>query len=180
MRILLLSTAFSGLTQRFYTELNDAGYIVSVELHHGNIPQLLEGVGLFKPDLIICPFLTQKIPAEIYENYKCLIVHPGIEGDRGASSLDWAIQNNEAEWGVTLLEAQEEMDMGDIWAKKTFPMRNTTKSSLFNREVAQGAVDCLWEVLTYFDSPNFRPTPLDYGNPKVKGRLQPTMKQTRP
>jgi len=177
LRILLLSSAFSGLTQRFYTELSDAGYIISVELHHGNVPQLMEGVGLFKPDLIICPFLTQKIPAEIYENYKCLIVHPGIEGDRGPSSLDWAIQNNEAEWGVTLLEAQEEMDMGDIWAKKTFPMRNTTKSSLFNREVTQGAVDCLWEVLTYFDAPDFKPTALDYNNSTVKGQLQPMMKQ---
>jgi len=177
MRILLLSSAFSGLTQRFYTELDDAGYVVSVELHHGNIPQLLEGVELFKPDLIICPFLTQKIPAEIYENYKCLIIHPGIVGDRGASSLDWAIQNGETEWGVTLLEAQEEMDMGDIWAKKTFPMRNTTKSSLFNREVTQAAVDCLWEALTYFDAPDFKPTPLDYNNPKVKGQLQPPMKQ---
>jgi len=177
MRILLLSSAFSGLTQRFYTELNDAGYIVSVELHHGNIPQLLEGVGLFKPDLIICPFLTQKIPAEIYEHYKCLIVHPGIVGDRGPSSLDWAIQNNETEWGVTLLEAQEEMDMGDIWAKKTFPMRHTTKSSLFNREVTQGAIDCLWEVLTYFDAPDFKPIGLDYNNPKVKGQLRPMMKQ---
>jgi len=177
MRILLLSSAFSGLTQRFYTELNDAGYIVSVELHHGNIPQLMEGVGLFKPDLIICPFLTQKIPAEIYEHYKCLIVHPGIVGDRGPSSLDWAIQNNETEWGVTLLEAQEEMDMGDIWAKKTFPMRHTTKSSLFNREVTQGAIDCLWEVLTYFDAPDFKPTGLDYNNPKVKGQLRPMMKQ---
>lgn len=177
MRILLLSSAFSGLTQRFYTELDDAGYVVSVELHHGNIPELLEGVGLFKPDLIICPFLTQKIPAEIYEHYKCLIVHPGIEGDRGASSLDWAIQNGATEWGVTLLEAQEEMDMGDIWAKKTFPMRNATKSSLFNREVTQCAVDCLWEVLSYFDAPDFKPIPLDYNNPRVKGRLQPTMKQ---
>ena len=177
MKILLLSSAFSGLTQRFYTELNDAGYIVSVELHHGDIPQLLEGVGLFKPDLIICPFLTQKIPVEIYDNYKCLVVHPGIEGDRGPSSLDWAIQNNEAEWGVTLLEAQEEMDMGDIWATKTFPMRNTTKSSLFNREVTQGAVDCLWDVLTYFDAPDFKPSALDYNNPKVKGQLQPMMKQ---
>jgi len=177
MRILLLSSAFSGLTQRFYTELDDAGYIVSVELHHGNIPVLLEGVGLFKPDLIICPFLTQKIPAEIYDNYKCLIVHPGIEGDRGASSLDWAIQNGATEWGVTLLEAQEEMDMGDIWAKKIFPMRNTTKSSLFNREVTQGAVDCLWEALTYFDAPDFKPRALGYNNPKVKGELQPTMKQ---
>jgi putative two-component system hydrogenase maturation factor HypX/HoxX len=177
MKILLLSSAFSGLTQQFYTELNDAGYIVSVELHHGDIPQLLVGVGLFKPDLIICPFLTQKIPVEIYEHYKCLVIHPGIEGDRGPSSLDWAIQNNESEWGVTLLEAQEEMDMGDIWAKKTFPMRNTNKSSLFNREVTQAAVDCLWEVLTYFDAPDFKPSVLDYNNPKVKGQLQPMMKQ---
>lgn len=176
-KILLLSSAFSGLTQRFFTELDDAGYVVSVELHHGNIPQLMEGVGLFKPDLIICPFLTQKIPVEIYDHYKCLVVHPGIVGDRGPSSLDWAIQNNETEWGVTLLEAQEEMDMGDIWAKKTFPMRNTTKSSLFNREVTQAAVDCLWEVLTYFDAPDFKPSPLDYKNPKVKGQLQPMMKQ---
>ncbi len=178
MRILLLSSAFSGLTQRFYTELDDAGYIVSVELHHGNIPLLLAGVSLFKPDLIICPFLTQKIPAEIYEHYKCLIVHPGIVGDRGASSLDWAIQKGATEWGVTLLEAQEEMDMGDIWAKRTFPMRNTTKSSLFNREVTQGAVECLWEALAYFDAPDFKPIALDYNNPKVTGQLQPTMKQT--
>jgi len=178
MRILLMSTAFSGLTQRFYTELNDARYVVSVELHHGNIPQLLEGVGLFNPDLIICPFLTKKIPAEIYENYKCLVVHPGIVGDRGASSLDWAIQKSEPEWGVTLLEAQKEMDMGDIWAKKTFPMRNTTKSSLFNREVTQAAVDCLWEVLSYFDAPTFKPSALDYNNPMVTGQLNPTMKQT--
>jgi putative two-component system protein, hydrogenase maturation factor HypX/HoxX len=83
MRILLISSAFSGLTQRFYTELEDAGYIVSVELHLGDIAQLLEGVALFKPDLILCPFLTKRLPQEIYENYKCLIVHPGIKGDRG-------------------------------------------------------------------------------------------------
>lgn len=177
MRVLLLSSAFSGLTQRFYTELNDAGYMVSFELHYGNIPQLLEGVDLFKPYLIICPFLTQKIPAALYENYKCLVVHPGIVGDRGPSSLDWAIQTGATEWGVTLLEAQEEMDMGDIWATKNFPMRNTTKSSLFNREVTQAAVDCLWEVLTYFNAPDFKPIALDYNNPKVKGQLQPMMKQ---
>lgn len=75
------------------------------------------------------------------------------------------------------MEAQEEMDMGDIWATKTFPMRNASKSSLFNREVTQGAVDCLWEALSYFDAPDFKPVPLDYNKPKVKGKLQPTMKQ---
>lgn len=157
MRILLISSAFSGLTQRFYTELEDAGYTVSVELYKGDVDDLLVGVLLFKPDLILCPFLTRRLPKDIYENYKCLIVHPGIKGDRGASSLDWAIQNGESEWGVSLLEAAEEMDAGAIWANKTFPMRQATKSSIFYREVTQAAVDCLWEVLTYFDAPDFKP-----------------------
>jgi putative two-component system hydrogenase maturation factor HypX/HoxX len=176
MRILLISSAFSGLTQRFYTELDDAGYIVSVELHLGDMAQLIEGVALFKPDLIICPFLTRKIPPEIYEHHTCLIVHPGIKGDRGASSLDWAIQTGESEWGVSLLEAREEMDTGDIWVNKTFKMRATTKSSLFYREVTQAAVDCLWEALTYFHAPDFRPQALSE-HPEFKGQLQPTMKQ---
>jgi len=177
MRILLISTAFSGLTQRFYTELDDAGFLVSVELHSGDIAQLREGVSLFKPDLILCPFLTRRLPKEIYENYKCLIVHPGIKGDRGPSSLDWAIQNDEPEWGVSLLEAAEEMDAGAIWANKTFPMRKATKSSLFYREVTQAAVDCLWEVLTYFDAPDFKPEVQDTNKPDYKGKLQPLMKQ---
>jgi putative two-component system hydrogenase maturation factor HypX/HoxX len=177
MRILLISSAFSGLTQRFYTELDDAGYIVSVELHLGDVAQLIEGVALFKPDLIICPFLTRKIPPEIYENHTCLIVHPGIKGDRGASSLDWAIQTGEQEWGVSLLEAREEMDAGDIWVNKTFAVRTTTKSSWFYREVTQAAVDCLWEALTYFHAPDFRPQALN-DHPEFKGKLQPNMKQT--
>jgi len=178
MRILLISTAFSGLTQRFYTELEDAGYMVSVELHSGDMAQLVEGVSLFKPDLILCPFLTKRLPKEIYQNYKCLIVHPGIQGDRGPSSLDWAIQNGEPEWGVSLLEAAEEMDAGDIWANKTFLMRQATKSSLFYREVTQAAVDCLWEVLTYFDAPDFKPEVQDYSKLEYKGKLQPSIKQS--
>jgi putative two-component system hydrogenase maturation factor HypX/HoxX len=177
MRILLISSAFSGLTQRFYTELEDAGYLVSVELHSGDIAQLLDGVSLFKPDLILCPFLTRRLPKEIYENYKCLIVHPGIKGDRGPSSLDWAIQNGESEWGVSLLEAAEEMDAGNIWSHKTFPMRQATKSSLFYREVTQAAVDCLWEVLAYFNAPDFKPESQDYSKPDYKGKLQLLIKQ---
>ncbi len=177
MRVLLISSAFSGLTQRFFTELNDAGYCVSVELHQGDILHLLKGVALFKPDLIISPFLTRRIPKGLYEKYRCLIVHPGVKGDRGPSSLDWAIQNGESEWGVTLLEARAEMDTGDIWAAKTFPMRVATKSSLFNREVTQAAIDCLWEALTYIDTPDFQPEPLNYNKADVKGKLRPLMTQ---
>jgi len=178
MRILLISSAFSGLTQRFYTELEDAGFLVSVELHSGDFAQLIEGVSLFKPDLILCPFLTKYLPKEIFQNYKCLIVHPGIKGDRGPSSLDWAIQNGEPEWGVSLLEAADEMDAGDIWANKTFPMRQASKSSLFYREVTQAAVDCLWEALSYFNAPDFKPEVQDYSRPDYKGKVLPLIKQS--
>ncbi|WP_262965233.1 hemerythrin domain-containing protein [Methylobacter psychrophilus] len=177
MRILLVSSAFSGLTQRFYTELGDAGYLVSVELHLGDIAKLLEGIALFKPDLILCPFLTRRLPKEIYAHTQCLIVHPGIKGDRGPSSLDWAIQNGEPEWGVSLLEAAEEMDTGAIWTNKTFPLRQATKSSIFYREVTQAAVDCLWEVLTYFDAPDFKPELQDYSRADYTGKLLPSIKQ---
>jgi putative two-component system hydrogenase maturation factor HypX/HoxX len=177
MRILLVSTAFSGLTQRFYTELDDAGFNVSVELHLGDDAQLIEGVDLFKPDLILCPYLTRRIPEILYNGYTCLIVHPGIKGDRGPSSLDWAIQEGEQEWGVTLLAAGQDMDAGAIWAHKRFPLRQASKSSVFNREVAQCAVDCLWEALSYLDAPHFKPEPLDYNRPDVRGRLRPMVKQ---
>ena len=46
-----------------------------------------------KHDLVICPYLTKKIPTEVYENNICWIVHPGIVGDRGAYSLDYALLN---------------------------------------------------------------------------------------
>jgi putative two-component system protein, hydrogenase maturation factor HypX/HoxX len=178
MRILLVSSAFSGLTQRFYTELMDAGYSVSVELHSGDMGQLMEGVELFKPDLILCPFLTKRLPASIYQTYKCLIVHPGIKGDRGPSSLDWAIQTGQTEWGVTLLEADEEMDAGPVWASKNFPLRAATKSNVFYRDVTQAAVDCLWEALSFFAAPAFKPEIQDYNRPDYKGSTLPTMKQT--
>lgn len=177
MRILLVATAFNGLTQRFYTELKDADYEVSVELYLGNDEILLEGVRSYEPELIICPFLTCRLPAALHNEYLCIIVHPGIKGDRGPSSLDWAIQNNVEHWGVTLLTAEEEMDTGDIWASRTFPMRSATKSSIYNREITQGAVECLWEMLSKMQSPDFRPRPLNYNDPDVHGSLQPFMKQ---
>ena len=44
--------------------------------------------------------------------------------------------------------------------------------------MTQAAIDCLWEVLSYFDAPDFKPAAQDYNKPDFKGRLQPSMKQT--
>ena len=50
-----------------------------------------EAVDLFRPDVVLAPFLKRAIPPSVWRRYICLIVHPGPPGDRGPSSLDWAI-----------------------------------------------------------------------------------------
>ncbi|CAG7856736.1 hypothetical protein MCAMS1_01336 [biofilm metagenome] len=176
MKILLLSSAYNGLTQRVHVELLERGYTVSVEVAI-NDETMQEGVELFQPDLIICPFLKHKIPESIWRQYVCIIVHPGIKGDRGASSLDWAIINGESEWGVTALQAAEEMDAGDIWATAKFKMRPATKSSIYTLEVTEAAVNVVLQTIERYRNPKFRPEPLDYSKPDTLGRLNPTMMQ---
>ena len=109
-------------------------------------------VALFQPNLLICPFLKEKIPEDVYKNHLCIILHPGITGDRGPSSLDWAIMNGETEWGSTALQAVEEMDAGDIWATHNFPMRQASKASLYRREVTQAAIKGMLETVRRVES----------------------------
>ncbi len=176
MRILILSTSFSGLCQRVQRELILLGHVV--DEHYDLRPRALaEQIAAFGPDLVLCPFLTQRIPDDIWQNYLCLVVHPGVEGDRGPSSLDWAIIQGAGFWGTTLLQADKEMDMGDVWSTKQFPMRRASKTSIYKREVTALTVQMIKEALVAIGAKEKISHPLDYGNSNVVGTLQPLMKQ---
>ena len=94
----------------------------------------------------MCPFLKTVIPESIWAKYRCLIVHPGPKGDRGPSSLDWAIELGAPTWGVTVLEANGDLDAGEVWATRSFPMRRAGKSSLYRHEVRHAAIEALIEA----------------------------------
>jgi len=158
MKILLLVHSFNSLSQRLFVELRENGHEVSVEFDI-NDQTSIEAIELFQPELIIAPFLKRAIPEEIWHNTTCLIVHPGPPGDRGPSALDWAILNGEKEWGVTVLEANDIMDGGDIWASQTFPMRTASKGSIYRQEVTDAAVSATLQAVEYFISGNFQPQP---------------------
>lgn len=178
MKILLLASGFNGLTQRIYRELTMLGHVVSVELALSQ-QLMLEAVELFGPDIVICPYLKDRIPDAIWKKHVCLVVHPGIEGDRGPSSLDWAIAEGASAWGVTLLQADREMDAGDIWGTKNFPMReDASKGSLYRREVTRHAVQLVRQALEDFKNPRFKPRPLDYSRKDTRGTLRPLMRQS--
>ncbi|TAL21363.1 MAG: hydrogenase maturation protein, partial [Nitrospirae bacterium] len=176
MRILFLTHGFNSLSQRLYIELTQAGHEVSIEFDISDAVTE-EAVALYRPELIIAPFLKRAIPAAVWRNHICLVVHPGIKGDRGPAALDWAIIDGEKEWGVTVLQAGAEMDAGDIWAEARFTMRQAKKSSLYRFEVTEAATQAVMEAVAKFARGGYVPEPLDYADPSVRGRLRPAMRR---
>jgi putative two-component system hydrogenase maturation factor HypX/HoxX len=177
MRILLLVHNFNSLSQRLHVELGERGYNVSVEFDI-NDAVTREAIEWFDPDIVLAPFLKRAIPQGIWGTVRCLIIDPGIVGDRGPSALDWAVLEGEAEWGVTVLEAEAEMDAGPVWASATFPMRLTTKSSLYRREVTDAAVESLVTALSRIESGAYRPRRAHPADMPVRGRARPFCRQS--
>lgn len=175
MRVLLLVSAFNGLSQRAWCALREAGHDVGVLLATG-AQDMIDGVGAAEPELIICPFLKERVPAQVWRHHRTVIIHPGPVGDRGPSSLDWAIMKGASTWGVTALQAGEEWDAGPVWATRTFrmPAAPPRKSSLYYGPVADAALECVFEVVAKAADPGFQPaTPPAAG---THGPL-PAMKQ---
>lgn len=127
---------------------------------------MISAAELACPDLVICPFLTARVPKEIYNEYLTLIVHPGPPGDAGPSALDWVLLGDDgsiddasellesleseplrpgrSHWGITILQAIEEFDAGPVWAFEQFPIdidqAGLTKSELYRGPVSRAAI----------------------------------------
>lgn len=183
MRILFLTTAHNSLSQRLWIELRERGHDLRVAVV-ATPESMIAAIAPEAPDLIIAPMLKIAIPREVWSRHLCLIVHPGIKGDRGPSSLDWAIAEEEPSWGVSVLEAAPEFDAGPLWATREFvvPGAATTKSRLYRGAVTEAAVAAVLEAvarieLREFHSGAWKPETVLHGSASVRGRLRPPMRQ---
>lgn len=78
-----------------------------------------------KPDLLLTFAYGQLINDEILSlgKYKPLNLHGSILPKyRGAAPMQYALKNGDKETGVSLMEMVHEMDAGDVYAVKTFPL----------------------------------------------------------
>jgi hypothetical protein len=75
MRILFFVTAHNSLSQRVFTALSDSTHSHQLSVEYATSPEaMIEACELVKPDIILCPFLTRKVPQEVYEKVSlCLI-----------------------------------------------------------------------------------------------------------
>jgi putative two-component system protein, hydrogenase maturation factor HypX/HoxX len=178
LRILFLVSTHNGLSQRAWIALTDLGHKVTVAVV-ASAAAMERAVRDHDPQLIVCPFLKQMIPDSIWSRRRCLVVHPGPRGDRGPSSLDWAIELDESDWGVTVLQANGEPDAGDIWATRDFAMRGAGKSSLYRHEVRHAAIGALVEAIGRMQCGD-GPSPQKRASlgRAVTGRARPLMTQS--
>ncbi|MEV7954809.1 hydrogenase maturation protein [Streptomyces sp. NPDC088141] len=181
MHILLVASAFNSLTQRVHAELRDGGHTVAVELAtldaSARDVSLRRTVREFAPDLVLAPLLKTAIPRDVWAAHTCMVVHPGPPGDRGPSSLDRAVQEGADTWGVTVLQAGEEMDAGDIWASETFPLPAVGKSDLYRNEVSDAASRAVHRAVERFASRTYVPRPQTGGDKELCIRTRPFLRQ---
>ena len=176
LRVLFLVSAHGSLSQAAEVALTDRGHQVTVSVVDSP-ESMQDAVRANDPDLIVCPMLTKMIPKAVWSRYRCLIVHPGPIGDRGPSSIDWAIELGLPEWGVTVLEANGEFDAGPVWATRTFERRSTTKSGLYRHEVRRAAIDALIEAVTAVARGHEAPESLEWRGLPHAGQARPLMRQ---
>ncbi|MFI2435977.1 enoyl-CoA hydratase-related protein [Streptomyces sp. NPDC018693] len=159
MDILLVASAFNSLCQRVHVELSDLGHRVEVVLASHGDDAVRAAVREFGPELIVAPMLRTAVPEAVWRAHTCLIVHPGPPGDRGPSSLDWAVAEGVPRWGVTVLQAEASMDAGDVWASVPFTVPPVGKSDLYRQEVSDAAVAAVLLAVERYAGGGFKPQP---------------------
>lgn len=182
MKILFFCTAHNSLSQQLYLRLSQT-HSIAVEYALSDAV-MIEATSLVQPDIIICPFLTSRVPSEVFNNYLTLIVHPGPPGDAGPSALDWMLmgddgtvsnaadllksqswsQNGRSHWGVTVLQAVTEMDAGPVWAFEQFGINidepGMTKATLYRDKVTKAAITATLAALNrIISAANTQPEP---------------------
>ena len=110
-RIGLLYTRFASMPQALWAALREDGHdVIRPEDLQIRTPMSSEDMARFArlaaPDVILCPFLKEVVPPEVCERTTTWIPHPGIRGDRGPSSLSWAVLTGEPTWGLTMVRAE--------------------------------------------------------------------------
>jgi putative two-component system hydrogenase maturation factor HypX/HoxX len=142
MHILLVASAFNSLTQRVYAELGELGHTVAVEVTPDG-DAMRAAVTRHEPELVVAPMLKAAVPPDVRSARTCLIVHPGPPGDRGPASLDRAVQEGVVEWGVTVLQAEDELDAGPVWASVRCAVPPVGKSDLYRGEISDAAMEAV-------------------------------------
>jgi len=190
-RIGLLYSRFASMPQALWAALREDGHeVIRPEDLQIRTPMSAEDMTRFArlaaPDVILCPFLKEVVPTAVCEHTTTWVPHPGIRGDRGPSSLSWAILTGEPTWGLTMVRAEpagtpEDLDGGNVgaWREVAMPA-GATMNEVYARHVIPAAIDCAREILARMAvDPAYSGIPLGSFGQAAVGRHRPPLRQDR-
>ena len=109
-------------------------------------------------DLAILAFVTLIVPERILyaPRYKSICFHPSLlPRHRGASGINWAIIQGDAETGVTWFWPDKGIDTGPILVQKSVPIaENDTVGSIYFNTLFPMGIDAMVEAVDLIKSGN--------------------------
>lgn len=111
----------------------------------------------FVPDLIVVVAYGQILPQTVLDlpRLGCLNVHTSLLPKyRGAAPIQWAILDDEAQTGVTIMKIDAGLDTGDILAQSVTPILPTDNAETLHNRLALIGAGLLTETISNFASGN--------------------------
>ena len=118
-------------------------------------PEWAEKIRKLAPDIIVVVAFGQIIPKSILEIplKGCINVHPSLLPKyRGASPLQAAILNGDADTGVTIMRMDEKMDHGPILAQETIRLDTRESIQSLGEKTTTLGVKLLLTVLKHIEN----------------------------
>ncbi len=84
-----------------------------------------------RPSWVFFPHWSQRIPAEVYENFRCVIFHmTDVPYGRGGSPLQNLIIRQHRDTMLSAIQCHEEMDAGPVYLKRRLLLDGTAEQIL--------------------------------------------------
>lgn len=118
-------------------------------------PAFVNKLEEFQPSLIVVAAYGQILPASILDlpDHGCVNVHASLLPKyRGAAPIQWAMLNDEAETGVTIMKMDPGLDTGDILSQRFTPIQTADTGQTLHDRLAQIGAELLLSTIPDFIS----------------------------
>ena len=128
-------------------------------LKHSNINsrEFIDNISKYNCDLFVSMSFNQIFKKEIINlpKLKTINCHAGkLPFYRGRNILNWALINNEKEFGITVHFMDEGIDTGDIILQKTFPISDSDDYNTLLEIAHTSCAEVLYEAILLFKKEN--------------------------
>lgn len=133
-------------------------------LFHPNInsPEFFDKVKAYQPDLFVSMSFNQIFKHEIIHlpRLKTINCHAGkLPFYRGRNILNWALINDEKEFGITVHYMDEGIDTGDIILQNTYPITDNDSYSTLLTRAHIACSDILYDAIKLVQQGKATPIP---------------------